>query len=376
MPPISSLHLNTARSWRGGERQTLLLLEGLLRRGHQAALVCPPDTPLGRRATAEGIPVHALSMRGARDLMKFRHLVRELNPQIIQYHTAHAHSSGLLARIGLGTRSKTVVQRRVGFSIHRSGFPGLTHLKYGRSVDRFIVSSRQIARVLQSDGISEDRIEMIHDGVAPLPAATIDREQIRRSIDLGADAILIGSVGSLTREKGHIHLIDAMALLPNREVQAHLALVGDGEQAKLLYDRAKQHRIEDRIHLVGFQQQEQISSWLGAFDLYLQPSLEEGLCTSILDALNLGLPVVASDVGGIPEVIEDRVTGRLVAPADARQLAQVIDEILDDPTGADEMASQGARRARDLFSADAMVEGTIEVYRQLLETVPVEEVVQ
>ncbi|HIC22160.1 MAG TPA: hypothetical protein EYO84_01950, partial [Planctomycetes bacterium] len=132
MQPISSLHLNTARSWRGGERQTLLLLEGLLRRGHQAALVCPPDTPLGRRATAEGISVHALSMRGARDLMKFRHLVRELNPQIIQYHTAHAHSSGLLARIGLGTRSKTIVQRRVGFSIHRSGFPGLTHLKYGR----------------------------------------------------------------------------------------------------------------------------------------------------------------------------------------------------------------------------------------------------
>ena len=96
----------------------------------------------------------------------------------------------------------------------------------------------------------------------------------------------------------------------------------------------------------------------------------------ILDALSLELAVVASDVGGIPELIEDRVTGRLVPPADTQQLARVIDEILDDPTGAREMASQGARRAQDLFSADAMVEGTIEVYRQVLQDVRVEEVVQ
>ncbi|NRA76276.1 MAG: glycosyltransferase family 4 protein, partial [Planctomycetes bacterium] len=101
-----------------------------------------------------------------------------------------------------------------------------------------------------------------------------------------------------------------------------------------------------------------------------------GLCTSILDALSLKLAVVASDVGGIPELIEDRVTGRLVPPADTQQQARVIDELLDDPTSAQEMASRGKQRARDHFSADAMVEGTIEVYRQVLRDVRVEEVVQ
>lgn len=376
MQPITSLHVNTARNWRGGERQTLLLLEGLRQRGHQTALVCPPGSPLARRSEDSGIAVHALSMRSARDLMKFRQLVGQLNPQIVQYHTAHAHSSGLLARVGMATNPKTVVQRRVGFSIHRSGFPGLTHLKYGRSVDRFIVSSRQIGRVLQADGISNDRIEVVHDGVPPLPPATIDRDEIRRSIGLGTDTLLIGSVGSLTREKGHVHLIDAMAQLSNKEAQPHLVLVGEGDQEKLLRDRARQHRLEDRIHLVGFQEQEQISSWFGAFDLYLQPSLEEGLCTSILDALSLELAVVASDVGGIPELIEDRVTGRLVPPADTQQLARVIDELLDDPTSAQKMASRGKPHARNHFSADAMVEGTIEVYRQVLRDVRVEEVVQ
>ena len=369
MASISSLHLNTARSWRGGERQTLLLLEGLKQRGHHPTLVCPPESPLGQRAQAAGIALQPLSMRNIRDLMRLRRLIGSLQPHIIHYHTAHAHSSGLLARLGMFTTARTIVHRRVGFSIHRSGFPGLTHFKYGRSVDRFVVSSQEIRQVLLKDGISAERIEVVYDGVPPLPDVTTTSTDIRNTIGVPADALLLGSIGSLSKEKGQSYLLDALGLLKDRQQPVHLVLVGAGDEAESLQQLAHQHGIRDRVHLAGFQQPEQISSWLASFDLYLQPSLAEGLCTSILDALQGQLPVIASAVGGIPEVIEDRVTGLLVAPADAKPLAVAIDTLLDDATLSQDLARAGALRAQQRFSADAMIEGNLTVQRELLNDV-------
>jgi glycosyltransferase involved in cell wall biosynthesis len=119
------------------------------------------------------------------------------------------------------------------------------------------------------------------------------------------------------------------------------------------------------VHRIGFE--EDVSSWLHALDLFIHPSLDEGLGTSILDALGAGRTVIASAVGGIPEVIEDGVTGRLVAAADPRQLAEVIDELLDDPAAAADLATAGQQLQKHKFSADAMVRGNIEVHQELLD---------
>jgi len=368
MEPICSLHLNTARSWRGGERQTLLLLEGLRREGHAASVVCPPGSPLAKRAHTSGIPVHEIPLRGELDLssaMKLRRLIRQLKPQILQLHTAHAHSTGLLSRLGLGTRPAVIVQRRVDFSIHRSGTPGLTRLKYQLGVDRYIAISHKIAEVLQSDEIDPQRIRVVHSGVPPLPEPTRSAEELRNNWQLGTEAPLLGAIGALTSHKGHRHLIEAMALLRPRDPAAQLVLIGEGEEAQTLDAVAAQQGVADRVHRIGFE--EDVSSWLHALDLFIHPSLDEGLGTSILDALGARRTVIASAVGGIPEVIEDGVTGRLVAAADPRQLAEVIDELLDDPAAAADLATAGQQLQEHKFSADAMVRGNIEVHQELLE---------
>jgi glycosyltransferase involved in cell wall biosynthesis len=159
--------------------------------------------------------------------------------------------------------------------------------------------------------------------------------------------------------------VQAMAQLRDRHPRAHLVLIGDGKLDKSLRDSARKLGIEERVHRVGFQ--EDVASWLSALDLYIHPSLEEGLGTSILDALGAGRTVIASDVGGIPEVIEDGVTGRLVAAANPALLAEAIDQMLDDPTTAARLAEAGKQRATSQFSAEAMVEGNIRVHRELLE---------
>jgi len=368
MEPIRSLHLNTARSWRGGERQTLLLVEGLRQIGHDAEMVCPPESPLARRALEASIPVHQIPLRGELDLssaIQLRQLIQRFHPQILQLHTAHSHTIGLLARLGLGLHPGVIVQRRVDFSIHRSGTPVLTDLKYQHGVQRYIAISHKIAAVLEQDGIEQDRIRVVHSGVSPLADPLRSAAQVRDQLQLDASTPLLGSVGALQQHKGHIHLVQAMAQLRDRHPRAHLVLIGDGKLDKSLRDSARKLGIEERVHRVGFQ--EDVASWLSALDLYIHPSLEEGLGTSILDALGAGRTVIASDVGGIPEVIEDGVTGRLVAAANPALLAEVIDQMLDDPTTAARLAETGKQRATSQFSAEAMVEGNIRVHRELLE---------
>ena len=142
-------------------------------------------------------------------------------------------------------------------------------------------------------------------------------------------------------------------------------MIGDGEEAEAIDTLAQQNGIAARIHRVGFQ--DDVSSWLVALDLYIHPSLEEGLGTSILDALGAARAVIASEVGGMPEVIEDGVTGRLVAPADPASLAEAIDQLLDDRTAAEDLAAAGKQRVEQHFSAEAMVRGNLAVHRELIE---------
>lgn len=365
LPPIRTLHVNTERTWRGGERQTLLLATGLRDRGHVVELVCPPGAPLGERARAAGLLVHDLRMRGELDpvaIARLRRLYRERDVDIVQLHTSHAHTLGVLARTGR-RRPRTVVARRVDYSIHRSGTPGFTHLKYRLGVDRYIAISEAIRGVLIRDGIRPARVSVVHSGVIPLPPARRSRAEVRASLGIPADARVIGSVAHLALHKGEVQLLRAFVELAPRYPDLHLVIVGDGEERPGIAAEAAENGLEGRAHLPGFQ--EDVAAYLSAFDLFVMPSLQEGLCTSLLDALSAGLPVIGSDTGGIPEIIEDGVTGLLAPPGRPQELAATIARLLDDPARAAELLSAG-RRKLARFGAGAMVDGTIAVYRDLL----------
>lgn len=364
---ISSLHVNSSRVWRGGERQTLLLVEGLRVRGHDAAIVCPPGSPLATRARQAKIPTHELPMRNELDLrgiFALRRLLRSLKPQVLQLHTGHAHTIGVIAR-GFRQQPPIIVNRRVDFSIHRSGTPGFTRLKYALGVDLYIAISSAIERVLISDGIDSNRIQVIHSGVPPLPEVSRSRQDLRAEFGIPPDAIVVGTVGELTPHKGHIHLVRALERMRTREQSVHVVIVGGGKDEKLLAEQAQKSGTDNRLHLVGFQQD--VAGWLATFDIFAMPSVEEGLGTSVLDAMRAGLPVVASAVGGIPEAIIDGQSGILVPPRETSLLAEAIDQLIDDPGLARRLAESAQLRVEKHFSAEAMIDGTLEVHRQLLE---------
>ena len=172
-----------------------------------------------------------------------------------------------------------------------------------------------------------------------------------------------GAVAALTQEKGHKYLIDAAALVVREVPDARFVILGEGDLRPALERQVKELRLDKHVLLPGFRAD--ILSFVKSFDLFVMASLFEGLGTSLLDAMALSKATVASDTGGIPEVVSHGETGLLVPPRDARELASAIVALLKDPGRRERMGSAGLERVKRLFSADGMVEKTLGVYGNL-----------
>lgn len=364
--PIRSLHINTERTWRGGEKQTLLLLRGLKRLEQPVELICQPGSPMEERAREAGVIVHPIAMRGEADLLAVRKIRRVMKHgafDVCQMHTSHAHTLGVLAR-GLRKRPKTIVARRVDFSIYRRGMLKLNYLKYRFGVDRYFAISAAIREVMVEDGIPADRITVVHSGVEALPEPHATRAEIRARHGIPIDAVVIGNLAHLASHKGQPVLIDAFTRLAAERPALHLLIVGDGDERPKLEAARDASEVGDRIHFAGFQRD--VAGYLGAFDVFTMPSLKEGLCTSILDALRARLPVVASRTGGIPEIVHPEETGLLAKPGDAASLAEQLTRVLDDPAWGATLAEAGEQLVREEFSIDQTVRSSLAAYRELI----------
>jgi len=362
-------HVNTEPTWRGGEQQTLYLLEGLRRRGFPVALFSAPGTPLYERAKSQGFETYGLRIRSEADvpaMIKLAHRLRRLRPALLHMHTSHAHTIGVCAALLAGNGMKRVVSRRVNFSIYRHSFFGLNWIKYCYGVHRYLTVSASVRDVLIRDGVSPELIRVVHSGVDPERFQGSDRSSRARLLaewQLPEHVPIVGTIGALVPYKGFESLIQAAAIV-TRSRDCAFVVVGEGELYGELNRRARELGLADRFRLVGFRSD--IGDVLRAIDIFAFPSLEEGLGTSILDALLLARPTVATRVGGIPEVIEHGTHGLLVDPGDSQALADGIERLLGNPEEARRYAAMGSRRVSEGFSVDAMVEKTIQSYAELL----------
>lgn len=352
------LHLNDQLSWRGGEQQTLYLLEGLARRNVEAVLVAQPDSEMAVRARSAGIQVHALRMRGELDFaaaVALSRLIRKLRPDIMHYHTSHAHSIGAAAAAAIspGRRPRTVLSRRVDFSIRR-GIGVLQALKYG-AVDRIIAISENIRQVLVRDGIRPERIEVVYSGIDPAALDGVRSHDLRAELGLSASTRVVLNAAALADHKGQIFLVEAAPAILARHPESFIAIAGEGKERK---------RLEKRVRLLGFQRDAR--ALIKGADLFVMPSHLEGLGTVVLDALWMGVPVVAARAGGIPEMIENGTNGLLVPPRDSLALADAVGRLLENRGLAARLASAGPETVRRRFTADRMVEGNIAVYQSVL----------
>jgi glycosyltransferase involved in cell wall biosynthesis len=356
-----SLHIDTARSWRGGQNQVLLTVNGLRAAGHRAMLVAHPSGELRRRAE-EGLeliplaPDHELDLKAGWRLSR---LLRRIRPDVIHAHDPHgvAMASVALSMSSANGGPRLVAGRRVDFRLKRNSF---SRWKY-RQVDLFIASSEAIRQILIRDGVEPGRVVTVHEGIDAGRMAHLGAANVHAEFFLPHGAPLIGNIAALVPHKGQKHLLDAMPLVVKEVPDARLVILGEGELRPQLEQQVKHLRLEHHVVMPGFRSD--VLALLKGVDIFVLSSETEGLGTSLLDAMAAGKPCVGTRAGGIPEVIDEEVTGLLVPPHDPPALAVALIRLLEDVELRRRMGEAALVRVAEHFSVERMVDGTIEAYR-------------
>ena len=358
-----SLHIDTARTWRGGQNQVLLTLMGLRALGHRTMLVAHGGGELRQRAK-EGLDLLPLTPRTEMDLSaawRLSRLLKQLRPDIIHAHDPHGVAMAAMA-LSMSTqlaKPPLVAARRVDFRLRGNT---LSRWKY-RQVDCFICASDAIRKMLIADGVPAERAVTVHEGIDLGRAEAAPPARIHEDLWLPHDAPVIGNVAALVPHKGQRHLIDAAALVVRQVPDARFVIAGEGELRDVLQRAIKEHHLEKHVLLAGFRPD--VLSLHKAFDVFVMSSVSEGLGTSLLDAMACGKPIVATRTGGIPEVVVDGDTGFLVPPRDPEGMAVALVKLLRDRDLRQRMGNAGLVRARRKFSAERMVQETLRVYKRV-----------
>jgi len=356
---VRILHVDSAASWRGGQNQVLLTATGMAERGHDVRIACRSRGMLCARARVAGLGVRPLWFQGEVSPLAMAgllHLNRTFRPDVVHVHDPHALAAAVWS-LGPETRRRLVATRRVDFAPRGR----LSRRKYGRPA-LIVAVSQAIRDVLVTHRIPPERVRVIYEGVSERAPAPQGRQALLK-LGIPEDAEIVGNVAALTDHKDHATLIEAAAIVAKERSRAYFVIVGDGELRSSLEERIRSRGISSRVILTGFRAD--VDALLPAFDLFCLSSHMEGLGTSLLDAMMFGLPVVATDAGGIPEAVEDGVTGRVVPRRNAPALAAAISQSLADTDQRSAWGQKGRDRWQRLFSADRMVSETLALYREL-----------
>lgn len=358
------LYLSTERGWHGGEEQLRLLVQAARDAGHDCRVAARSGGEFARRMGEAGFAIDSVvgNVRGPRAAWRVRRTIRWFRPHLLHANDPHALALMNLAAWGLPRADQggplRVAARRVLFPIRSTG-------KYERC-DRVVCVSRAIAQVCRESGLPDSLLSVVHDGVNPTRMQTGDASRGRAALGLSPDTPLILCVAQLAAYKGHRYLVDAWAAVRKRHPNAALVLAGDGPLRDGLQQQIDALALGDSVRLLGYRSD--VPDLVQACDLFVLASPEEGLGTSVLDAMFAERPVVGADAGGIPEMVRDDAgveCGWLAAPRDADSLAECLHDALSRPDERRYRAQLGRTRAASDFSADVMAGRTLALYDEL-----------
>jgi len=357
----------------GTERQLLAVLPRLDRTAFVVSVLATRGPgSLDAEMRAAGIPVFAgprLLPGRANAALGFLRLLWHLATRrvdVVHCFLPEAYLLGGVAAL-LVSRAKRVMSRR-SLNLYQSRRPVLSLLEQWlhRRTAAVLGNSRAVVAELSAEGVPARRLGLIYNGIDVARFAAADRDQQRARLDLPADALVLSIVATLLPYKSHALLLEALALAKT-ELPAtwRLLLAGRDEGiGAALHAQAEALGIASHLRWLG--ESRDVAGLLRASDIALLCSAQEGFPNALLEAMAAGLPTIATAVGGVPEIVEDQITGRLVPPGDPRALAEAIVALAEDPAARQRMGAAGRARARARFSLEACVARYERLYRALL----------
>ena len=378
MKPLRILHTDFHRGWGGQAARVLMLSQELVRRGHSVTIAAP-EGELTRRATAgaSGItvvdsfrfrpPARALSFLA--DVRRMRSLLESGRFDIVDVHGSQDAWVTAATRLLPGARAGRLVLTRHNTKRVRTN--AANRALYGRAVDHLILVDesvrRQYATFLDDKTIDPRRISVIpsayradlfHDGVDGAP--------VRRELGLAPGDTLLGVAGRLVRDKGHTHLFQAVERLRAEFPRLALVLAGAGPLESDLKEEARARGLAPVTHFLGFRGD--IAAVEAAFDIAVLPSVGcDASSAAIKESMALGVPIVATDIGGARGIIRDGETGLVVPPGDDRALEKALRVLLADPARGRAMADRARQEVAARYSIDRLADSTLAAYEAALE---------
>lgn len=332
-------------------------------------IVCIEDVgPLAARLS-DNIEIVDLSREMKRDRffpLRMSRLFRRLRPDIV-------HSRNWAAMDAIPAASLARVPRVVhGEHGREASDPTgcnkrrrLIRRMFSPMVDRFVTVSEDLRAWLVADvGISSRKVICIHNGVDVDRFRGGRRQAGRKALGLNDEAVAVGAVGRLEPVKDHATLLEAFARIPDKNPDLHLFVIGDGSRRKELEARAKALDLRDRAHFIG--EKDDIPTVLNGLDLYVISSIAEGISNTVLEAMATGLPVVATRVGGNPELVTENINGMLVPVGDAETMADALTRYILSAELRRSHGQASRQRVIDQFSLDRMAEDYSRLYCSLL----------
>jgi len=376
------LHIHTLPVVSGSGINTFLSMKGLDTRVWRAELACAPGGRLVRQVEDHGMKVRPIRhfvqpFAPLRDLASLIEVSRLLHRH--RYHIIHTHNSkaGFIGRLAAKLARVPVVVHTVhGFAFHDQERPWrrLLYRNLERVAmhwcDRMIFISQPLVRWAEAERIlppGSSKAVQIFSGIELERFRPVDiptQNRIRARWHLESTHAVIGIVSKLWDGKGHAVLIQAFARLFERHPESRLVIVGEGYLLNRLKRQARELGIGDAVLFTGFQRN--VPNILASFDVAVLPSFFEGMGRALLEAMAMAKPVVASRVGGIPDIVYDGINGFLVTPGNVEELAVAIEKLLLNKDLAVQMGKAGRQHIGREFSADFMAQSIEKVYRELL----------
>ncbi len=355
------LHLSSEKSWRGGEQQMAYLIEELKVLGVDSCVAARSGSAFEKWCLSNKIPLISIPFKNDFDLssaLKVKAYCRNNNFDFIHMHSSRSHSLAILANT-LGNTVPLILARRVDFPLKKNYF---SKKKYSHpAIKKIICVSNKIKELVIDSTNQPEKCTTVYDGVDLHRFDGLGAKgTIRKEFGIAADYKLIGNIAAIAPHKDYFTFLDTVKIL-SQKIKAKYLIAGEGPLREEIEKRIIELNLEKDVIVLGFRKD--VENVFADLDVLLYTSKEEGLGSTLLDAMAYGLPIVAAEGGGIPEIVKNEFNGLTAPIQDSKKLSEHVLRMLDDTTLREKLVNN-AKNFVNGFSKQAMAKQTLEVYMQ------------
>lgn len=357
------LHLSSEKSWRGGEQQMAYLIQELKVLGIDSAVAARSGSEFEKWCLNNNIPLISIPFKNDFDLssaFKIKAYCKKHNFDFIHMHSSRSHSLAVLATT-IGNTVPLILARRVDFPLKKNFF---SKKKYNHSaIKKIICVSDKIKELVIKATHQPEKCITVYDGVDLHRFDGLGAKgTIRKELGIADDYKLIGNIAAIAPHKDYFTFLDTVKILSTK-IKAKYLIAGEGPLREEIEKRIVELNLQNDVYVLGFRKD--VENVFADLDILLYTSKEEGLGSTLLDAMAYGLPIVAAEGGGIPEIVKNEFNGLTAPVQDSQKLSEHVIRMINDNALRDKLVNKAKEFVKG-FSKQAMAQQTLEVYKQNL----------